>query len=89
MEKLATTEPLTTAAPQSSLSCVIKVAGHPAGTVKLFTMPVSVIASLAGVHPGEVTCERTPAVVAVPGRTTNVTFTLASVPDMDTFTLPV
>jgi hypothetical protein len=45
-EKLATTEPFSTAAPQSSWSKIISVSGQAAGTAKLLTKPVSVRTSL-------------------------------------------
>jgi hypothetical protein len=38
-EKEATTEPFETGLPQSSLSWTVRLDGHPAGTLKLFTQP--------------------------------------------------
>ena len=83
------TSPLRTGEPQSSLSWTIKVAGHPAGTVKLFGKPVSVMASALGVQPFASGLGRDLAFAAGAGATTKVTFTDCSTCEMETLTLPV
>src|SRR3982074_761030 len=51
LENVATTWPLITGEAQSSASCTVSVAGHPAGAAKLLAGPIGASASLAGVQP--------------------------------------
>jgi hypothetical protein len=89
LEKEAMTLPSRTGEPQSSFSWTIKVAGHPAGTAKLFGKPVSVMASLKGIQPLTSGLGREISFAPGGSSTTTVTFTDSSACEMEMFTLPV
>ncbi len=74
--------------PQSSLSCAIRLAGHAAGTEKLFTNPVSVSANWLGVQPAAASGLNAVELVELPGRITAVMFTVLTTPDIEMLTLP-
>jgi hypothetical protein len=65
------------------------VAGHPAGTAKLFGKPVSVMASLVGVQPVTSGLGLELPFDAEGDSTTTVTFTVWSDCEIEMFTLPV